>query len=193
MFIKRAVSPDTWKKRLEMQLLIDKVIEKDLGEQISVSPQEIKAYHDRRYETPTEIPQVRVRQILLPTKEKATEIRLAIDKGEDFSDLARRHSTAPESSKGGDMGYIAQGDLPEEMEKAIFSMKEGEVSPVVSSSYGYHLFKVIQKMPDEDEGTQHWLDKARAEIKRQKLETAYRTWLDELRSKYRITVNDEMM
>ena len=91
------------------------------------------------------------------------------------------------------MGYVARGDLPEEMEKAIFSLKEGEVSPVVSSSYGYHLFKVIQKGPDDDEGTQHWLDEARGEIKRQKLEAAYRTWLDELRSKYKITVNDEMM
>jgi parvulin-like peptidyl-prolyl isomerase len=121
------------------------------------------------------------------------EIRRAVERGEDFSDLAQRHSTAPESSKGGDMGYVGRGDLPEEMEKAIFSLKEGEVSPVVSSPYGYHLFKVIQNGPEEGEETQYWLDQARAEIKRQKLEAAYRTWLDELRSKYKITVNDEMM
>jgi len=51
-------------------------------------------------------------------------------------------SIGVEASKGGEMGVFEMGQLPFEMEKVIFSLEEGELSPVVESSYGYHIFKL---------------------------------------------------
>jgi parvulin-like peptidyl-prolyl isomerase len=51
----------------------------------------------------------------------------------------------PEAARGGIMGVFSPGQLPQELEKVIFALKEGEVSPVVASSYGYHIFRVDKK------------------------------------------------
>jgi len=193
MFIKKAVSPDTWKKRLKMQLLVDKVIDTDLAQKISVDPEDIRAYHEKHDHPDGQTLQVRVRQILVPTKEQADALLKELKGGADFADLARRHSQAPESAHGGDMGYVYRGDLPEALEESVFSVPEGQISRIIRSSYGYHIFKVVQRVEKDAIEADHWLNEAKAAVKRKKLEAAYRPWLDKLRARYKIVVNDEMM
>jgi len=193
MFIKKAVSADTWKKRLRMQLLVDKVIEKDLASQISVDPKDIRAYRDSHHPPDEEALWVRARQILVPTQEEARALLKEIKAGKNFAELAKSHSEAPEAAQGGDLGYLRHGDLPEELEEAVFSLEEGEVSPIIHSAYGHHIFKVVQRLQKDAVEADHWLDKAKAAIKHRKLEAAYRPWLDKLRARYKIVVNDEMM
>jgi parvulin-like peptidyl-prolyl isomerase len=193
MFIRQAVSRPTWEKRLKMQLLINKVIQADLGPRISVEPEDLSTYLKARAKRDETGSRVRIEQILVSSREEAKRIRREILDGEDFSGLAQRHSQAPEGIRGGDMGYLAPGDLPEALEKAVFALDEGEVSAVISSPYGYHIFKVLEKGPADGLDADFRLEKARKEIRRQKLEAAYRPWLDELRTRYKITVNNEMM
>jgi len=47
------------------------------------------------------------------------------------------------------MGIFAIGQLPDDMEKAIFALQEGEVSPVLESSYGYHIFRLDSRYEPE--------------------------------------------
>ncbi len=102
--------------------------------------------------------QVRVRHILIrvpenatlqqkeETKKKIMEIKLKLDKGEDFSTLAQKYSEDPGSKdRGGDIGFIARGDTVEEFEKVAFSLKEGQTSNIVETIYGFHIIKVIEK------------------------------------------------
>jgi parvulin-like peptidyl-prolyl isomerase len=193
MFIKKAVSPDTWKRRLKMQLLVDKVIETDLAQKISVEPKDIRAYHEKHDPPGGKTRQIRVRQILVPTKAQADRILKELKGGADFAEVARRRSQAPEAAQGGDMGYVCRGDLPEDLEESVFSLPEGQISPIIPSSYGYHIFKVVQRVEKEAIEADHWLNKAKAAVKRKKLEAAYRPWLDKLRARYKIVVNDEIM
>lgn len=193
IFIRQAVPRLTWEKRLGMQLLINKVIHADLGPRISVEPEDLSTYLKARAKQEETGPRIRAQQILVSSREEAERIRREILDGGDFSDLAQRHSQAPEGVRSGDMGYLAPGDLPEVLEKAVFALDEGEVSDVISSPYGYHVFKVLQKGQVDGLDTDFQLEKAGKVIRRQKLEAAYRPWLDELRTRYKITVNNEMM
>jgi parvulin-like peptidyl-prolyl isomerase len=140
---------------LEYETLLGKlVIEKYLSQQIDkidVTDEEVKEYyelHKREFLRPE---RVRVSQILLRTEGNAVEIleRVKNASGEVFREIASAESSGVEASKGGDMGLFEMGQLPFEMEKVVFSLKVGEVSPVVESSYGYHIFRLDEKLEPE--------------------------------------------
>jgi len=142
-------------EELEYDTLLEKlVIEKYLSlqiDKIDVTDEEVKEYyelHKREFLRPE---RVRVSQILLMTEGKAVEIleRVKNANGEAFREIAREESSGVEASKGGEMGVFEMGQLPFEMEKVVFSLKEGEISPVVESSYGYHIFRLDEKLEPE--------------------------------------------
>ncbi|MDH7512791.1 MAG: peptidyl-prolyl cis-trans isomerase [Clostridiales bacterium] len=111
---------------------------------------------------------VQASQILLPTEAEAVDIweKVKSASEEDFRRAARAHSIGPESSNGGIMGVFQRGQLPLEMETVVFSLKEGEVSPVIESPYGFHLFRLDRKFEPE------WisLEEASASIRRKLLD-----------------------
>lgn len=98
---------------------------------------------------------VRPRHILLTFPQQATEaqrdsvlarlreIRARIVAGEDFADLAREYSQDPGSaSRGGDMGFMARGEMVPSLEQVAFSLEPGELSEPVGSPYGLHLIQM---------------------------------------------------
>jgi hypothetical protein len=132
------------------QLLVEKYMYA-LVKDIQVDEEEIQRYyseHKREFLLPE---RVKVSQILLQSEDKAVEILESLKDGdpENFRKLAKAQSVGVEASRGGEMGVFAMGQLPEEMEKAIFALKEGEVSPVLESSYGYHIFRLDSRYEPE--------------------------------------------
>lgn len=78
----------------------------------------------------------------------------------DFAQLAKQHSEDPSSVQGGDLGWVTPGQLPPLLEKAAFGLKRGEVSAVVESPLGYHIFKVEETKEEKTKS----LQEAREEI-----------------------------
>jgi len=193
MFIKQAISFETWKARLKRQLLVEKVISKELLEQIPVTPEEIKDYYDKHYKEWTHGKQIRAYHILLPSKELANSVLGRLKKGEDFATLARLYSIAPESEQGGDMGYVGRGQLPKSLEAPLFILRLGAVSRVIKTPYGYHIFKVVEKRDAGKPRIHDWIDKIKERIQKKKLEAAYGPWLARLRLRYKITVDKEII
>lgn len=193
MFIKQAISFKTWKTRVERHLLIEKVVFQELLEQVSVTPEEIKAYFDKHQEQWVHGEQRRVYHILLPNKKLAMGILKRLKKGEDFATLARLYSIAPESKQSGDMGYVERGQLPKSLETPVFALSKGKVSRVIKTPYGYHIFRVVEKRKASKPSVDDWIDKIREIIKKEKMEAAYGPWLARLRTRYNITVNKEII
>jgi peptidyl-prolyl cis-trans isomerase D len=77
-------------------------------------------------------------------KAKADAIAAEVKKNPaDFAKLATANSQDPGSAaQGGDLGLIKKGDLVPSVEKAIFTMKQGEISDPVESDFGYHIITV---------------------------------------------------
>jgi parvulin-like peptidyl-prolyl isomerase len=118
---------------------------------VTVADEEVRAYYER-HKSEFFLPErVKVSQILLPTEPGAVEVweKLRGGSEDDFRATAKAQSVGPEAAEGGQMGVFERGQLPAEMESSIFSLQEGEISPIVESSYGFHIFRLDKKYEPE--------------------------------------------
>lgn len=131
-------------------LLVEKYIA-GVTRDVTVMPDEINAYYESHKKDFLLPERVKVSQIVVPTEEKAVEIlrRIKDSDEEGFRKAAAAESSGPEAASSGVMGVFKPGELPKDMEKVIFGLSEGEVSRVVESPYGYHIFRLDKKYPPQ--------------------------------------------
>jgi len=125
----------------------------DFEQRHPISPDEIKRYYDRRKEGFKIPKRVRVREILVrldpqdppdrveEKRKKAEDILEKARKSKDFAALAKQVSESGTAQKGGDLGWLQEGDVDDFLEKPLFSLKAGELSGVVRGRDGFHIFK----------------------------------------------------
>ena len=180
-----------WKEEIKKELLIDNIIFQEVGMDITVSEEELQRYylkHKEEFHTPARI---RALQILLKDKKSAKLVYRKLKskrKKEKFSELAKEFSVAPEAKIGGDLGYFSKDEMPLFF-SSLFSMKVGEVSPIIKSQYGFHIFKVIDK---KKEGILPYSD-VRKSIKNkillQKQRDRYKKWINNIKKEAVINFN----
>jgi peptidyl-prolyl cis-trans isomerase D len=79
-------------------------------------------------------------------RKRAEDVLKQAKKGEKFEDLAKKYSEDPGTKdKGGDLGWIVQGQTVAEFEKAAFSLPKGSISDLIKTQYGFHIIKIIDK------------------------------------------------
>lgn len=115
---------------------------------VKVTAAEAEKYY-REHLAEFKIPeQVKASHILVADEKLAQEIRSRLLKGEDFGKLAKEYSIDPGSKEaGGELGYFSRGQMVPEFDKAAFETPIGGLSPVVKSSFGFHIIKVEDKKP----------------------------------------------
>ncbi len=171
------------------RLLAEKwVAEQTRGERPSAP--EVRAWfeqHRGELETKEE---VHARQILVATAEEAKSLLDQIRAGASFEQLARAHGRSPDAARGGDLGWFARGTMPKAFDEACFALKPGQVSGVVQTSYGYHLFKLLGRRPPR----KRTLDEVKDEVARrafaEKQAQAERQLLEQVRKSAKVQINE---
>ena len=155
---------EQFRKRLLDDTTCETVVERELKSQITVTGEQVKKFYD---DNPTQFEQperVRASHVLITTKDPATGEDLLPDKkkekkeladkvlarakaGEDFAKLAKEFSDDPGSrDKGGEYTF-PRGQMVPEFENAAFALDANKISDIVTTSYGYHIIKMLEKMP----------------------------------------------
>lgn len=179
----REETPD----EMETQALLERlVIEKYIFEvvkDLEVVDDEVRDYYEQNKREFLRPERVAVSQILLDTEDKAVEVleKVQGSSQEYFRQMAMDVSAGLEALRGGEMGVFEMNQLPFEMEKVIFSMKEGEISPVVESAYGFHIFRLDKKFRPELETLENVAPEIRVMILDQKIKQCVSQHLDELK------------
>jgi peptidyl-prolyl cis-trans isomerase D len=138
-----------------------------------IGDKEIEEYYQANRETKFHKPkEVKVRYILVRSaadakqksdaQTRANRIVTDARAGKDFAQLARQESADSTAAKGGDVGWLTQDQLPAPLDKAVFSLRKGEISEVIETPAGLHIFKV----EDIREAKTQSLKDATAEITR---------------------------
>jgi peptidyl-prolyl cis-trans isomerase SurA len=144
----------------------------------------VRASHIMKYAQPDALPEDTLRAY--------NEIHAVLDSlksGMDFADLARRNSEDWGSAdRGGDLGVFQRRRLPREFEEVAFNLKEGEISGVVRTQYGFHIIKTYEHVPLQT--YEEMRDDLRRSYQQTRMNTEFREFTDSLRKKYSFTRND---
>ncbi|MFC0809010.1 peptidylprolyl isomerase [Ensifer sp. P24N7] len=105
-----------------------------------------KAYADRIGSIPA-VEEIRLKHIVVATEQDAATVIEGLKSGKTFEDLAQQYSNDEVSkAKGGDLGFVAVGQLLPELDAAAATMKAGDVSATaIKSTFGYHVLKLEER------------------------------------------------
>jgi parvulin-like peptidyl-prolyl isomerase len=192
MLLRQYVDFQAWKDKLREQILIRKIMEEVTGSTAPPSYEEIKTYYQDHQSEFTLPAMIKFRQVVTSSVEEAETVAGALKAGGRFSELAMAHSTAPEAASGGEVGWVAAGQLEESMEKAIFALKAGEISPVVKTPYGYHVFQLVAVRPGGPRPLPEVMAAIETTLSDRMREKAWLTWLAEQRKRFPVSGRSEI-
>ena len=128
---------------------------------VPVTEQDVnEAFEKSKGNLPKRPATVTFRQIVVPAqpspkakaaaKAKAESLLVEIRKGGDFEQIAKRESMDPSSKElGGDLGWNRRGQMVAEFERWMFALAPGQMSPVVETTFGFHIIRVDRVQPGE--------------------------------------------
>ncbi|MBI5267983.1 MAG: peptidylprolyl isomerase [candidate division Zixibacteria bacterium] len=167
------------------KFLLDALYNKEVVDKATAGDAEIKEYYNH-----LEF-KLRASQIVVASEDTAKMVFEKVKAGENFEQLAYDHSIDPSAKRNrGDLGYFLWGAMVEEFQAAAFKMQPGEVSPPVKSRFGWHIIKVIEKIPNEARGS---FDQVKDQIKNQivnrKRNELTQSYIESIRAKYPVKID----
>ncbi|WP_136523658.1 peptidylprolyl isomerase [Geomonas ferrireducens] len=160
------------KQEVRKELVVSDFVDTRFGQKVSVSEDEALSFYEENREKFKTGSSVRASQILVAVKEpcgerdkkeameKAEQLLQRVRQGENFGIIAQLQSDCASKVRGGDLGFFSRGDTNPRIEQVAFTLKPGEISNIVQTSYGYHILKLTEKRPPRLET----YDEARGEI-----------------------------
>ena len=135
--------------------------------------------------------QTRARHILIKVNELISEaearrklvaIKERLENGADFAELARLNSNDLSAAKGGDLGWLYQGDTVPDFEKAMDALTVNQISEPIQSPFGFHLIQVLERRTEDATAERQRLA-ARQVLRDRKADEAYQDWVRQMRDR----------
>jgi peptidyl-prolyl cis-trans isomerase C len=184
---------DELRDELRAQLVQERLFHELVYPRVAVTEEEIRAELDAHPELLQEPEQVHAAQIVVKELDQAKEIRAKLREGAKFADLARERSLSADAKDGGDLGWFPRGVMPRQFDEVAFSLGPGQISDVVTTDYGFHIFKVLERRPARKKD----LAAVRASVERRllrgKQEQAQTDFVTQLRSKAAVRINEPLV
>lgn len=184
-------SVEGWQEKIKRKLLVKKALEK-ITRSVKVSDSEAQAWYKENKTEFSRPEQVRARMIVVSSEEEAAKIRQGLTK-KNFAEVAKEVSLSPEGQEGGDLGYFAKGDMPSEFENAVFSLKPGQISPVVKTDYGFHIFLLEDKRKEGTPTFSEVREKIKERLRTEKESDLLGDWMDTKKRNSKIEVREELL
>lgn len=181
-------------KMYEDQLVMGRFINEKVGKPTAISEDEMKAYYQSHLIQFASPPKVKSSHILLRSRSEAEAVFSKIMKGANFSQLAKEYSIdLPMALEGGSMGVIEKGRGLPEIEKVLFLMKEGEISEIVETRYGFHILTVNEIITEKYKPFDEVSEDIRKILFKEKEAKAFNQMVSEIEKTATITIFENII
>ena len=194
-------SLEEYKKSLHKQLVQMRVINQAVRSKISIGDDEVRAlYAQNVRQASGDAMQIHLKQIFLSVPPTATTAQIdekrrlgmkivaELRGGKDFTQLAKQHGSDDASKAGGDLGFLARGDLPPELREPVVSMDPGDIRGPIQSERGLHILQLVEKKSGEVKSFDEAKEELRRQLYEQSLERGIQNWTKELRRKAHVDI-----
>ncbi|NOZ19686.1 MAG: hypothetical protein GXP25_01215 [Planctomycetes bacterium] len=180
------------KERTRDEILIQMVHYKHVRSRVSVSPREVRDYYLKHKADYTRVKEVRSRQIFIPLTSKGSKekTRAFVDSlhkkltdGASFAALAKKHSKGPHAANGGLWDFMKRPAFGGQVDEALFSLKQGEISPVIKTSNGYHVLQVVAIRPGGKAPFEEVEEEIKKRLESERMNQRLQEFIAELRQK----------
>jgi len=192
---------EQYRTQLQDQIEKLKLVSMEVRAKVHVGEGEMREYYTANLSKYSEDESFRARHIFFKTGENAAAEEISRAKvsalavlanakvGKDFAELARKFSEDPAARKdGGDLGSFKKGDMQPDLEKAILSLKPGEISDLVSTPIGFHIIKLESRSSGAVKPFESVKGDIEEIIYRKKSEERFSQWAKELRGKATVEI-----
>ena len=184
-----AAKLDDLKKRVVVEAFLKKKVE----EQAGLADADLQKFYDANKDKFKTGEQVRASHILVKSEQEAQDILGQLKKGGNFEELAKKHSTDSVGAKGGDLGWFGKGSMIPAFEKVAFGLKEGELSGIVTTQFGYHIIKLTGKRPAGVRPFAEVKDQIKAGLLPDKQQEVFKKLKDDLKKSAKISVKEDAL
>jgi parvulin-like peptidyl-prolyl isomerase len=198
----RGLTVSKLKQRYREHLAIQKLHQYQIRSRVIVTPKDVEEYYQTHREKFVEEESVWARTITIrkskealeakqpdpEAKRRAEEVLRRVYGGESFEELARKYSEDTKAAAGGDLGVVRRGEFVNTIDAMVFSLKPGEISPILETEMGYHIFKVEEKKPREVKSFEKVRDNIRAFLFRKKSHERFVEWIEGLKKDAYISI-----
>src|SRR3990170_4749732 len=198
--LKEGISIEDYKREIMEQLIIMKLVNREVKSKISVSDKDVENYYES-HKSDFRFPErIRIGYVNVPVKSsdsddevqkalgKINNIRRDLDNNVSISELMKRYSDSGDIKFVSDLGFIKKGDLIPELENPAFSMNEGEISDVIKTSTGFYVIQKIEIKKIEYRPLGEVKDIVRESVFQEKSESVYKDWLYNLKTSSYINI-----
>ncbi len=168
-------SHDAWRARVARRLRIEAVetsLRTELAAGVVVAPEQVESALPRFTDRLRRPARLRVRQLFFPDAATAQGARLQLLDGTPFEELARALT-----GEDGDAGWMAQDAAPPVLLRATDGLDQGDVSEVVESPLGYHLFQLLGREDASDLPDEEVRERVEDSLRSEAVESRLRAWI----------------
>lgn len=170
------------------KFLLDQLYKQEIADKVQVVATDVQVWYEHMGE------EVHARHILLATSEEAQAVRLELDGGADFAELARKKSTDPSAaSNAGDLSWFRWGAMVPTFQDIAFALEDNEISQPVKTEFGYHIIQLVGRRQVDRQPFDQVKSNIEAQLKQQKTQSRLREFLAEVRSKSELRLDGDML
>jgi peptidyl-prolyl cis-trans isomerase C len=177
--------------RYRNQLFKNTFIKRVVIPQITISDKTLEEYYLTHQKSFIKPESFKIQQITVKTMDDAQDILNSLQKGADFSWLAKNRSIDSAAQEGGDIGWLTKAEMTEPVKKIIETLKAGDVSPVLKLDSQYRIIQLL----DRKEGEVEEFDKVKNAVYRmvfeEQLNSLLNNYISQLKKDADIKMNDE--
>lgn len=183
---------EQYRRQLRSELLVAKLVSREVRSTVVVSPEEVRVYYDQHPEEFALPERIKLRQIFFAApaanaedhanaRVKAQAILDELNNGADFDQMAKRYSNGPEAKEGGELGWFTPGSLMPQLNRIAFTLKDGQISGLIDTPQGWHILKMEAREGHHQETFEQAREKVRALLVEHHTQQRYEEWFLELR------------
>lgn len=178
---------------MKKRVVVEAYLKKKVEELANISDADLQKFYDQNKEKFKSGEQVKASHILVKSEKEAQDLLAQLKSGGKFEDLAKKYSVDPAGQKGGDLGLFGKGMMIPEFEKVAFSMKEGDVSGIVKTKFGFHIIKLTGKRPAGTLPFAEVKEQLKTSLLPQKQQEVFQKVKEDLKKTAKISIKEDAM